>query len=246
MEGQMREAVGDRIARAFPLGYAVQSAALPGGFEAPPGRSKPWGTGHATLAATDLLDGPFAVVNADDFYGAGSYRALAGALREPSVGAVPVHALVGFPLAETLSPHGSVSRAVCEVDASGRLNGIRELLKIERHGDGARYLDESGAWKPLPASAPVSLNCWGFREAMLSELERGFAAFLAAHAGSATAEYFLPAAVQEALGAGRAEVRVLGGGGPWAGLTNPGDRPRLVSLLERLTAEGVYPRELWA
>lgn len=246
MADQMREAVGDRIARAFPVEYAVQSASLPAGFVAAAGRAKPWGTGHATLSAKHLLDGPFAVVNADDFYGAGSYRALALALREPAGEAVPVHALVGFPLAETLSPHGSVSRAVCEVDAAGRLEAIREIVTIERDGSAARYRDDSGAWRPLAADTKVSLNCWGFREAMLAELERGFAEFLARSAGSATAEFFLPAAVQAALAAGRARVRVLEGGGPWAGLTNPGDRPRLVALLERLTAEGFYPAELWA
>jgi hypothetical protein len=246
MEAEVRDAVGDRIARRIPVAYAVQDGALPGGFAAPPGRKKPWGTGHATLAAAALLDGPFAVINADDFYGASSYRMLSDFLRQPQRGPVPEYALVGFPLVATLSPDGPVSRGVCEADASGQLVSIREVLKVERDGADARGLDDSGSWRPIPGATPVSLNFWGFTPAFVAALQEGFGRFLAENATSPSAEYYLLSAVQDLVGSGRASVRVLPGGGPWNGLTYPGDRPRLVTMLEEQVARGEYPADLWA
>jgi hypothetical protein len=245
MEADVRDAVGDRVARHVPVAYAVQGG-LPAGFAPPPGRTKPWGTGHATLAAAPLLDGPFAVINADDFYGQGSYRVLAEQLRKPPEDVVPEFAIVGFPVATTLSPDGPVSRGVCTVDEKGFLVSIREVLKVEREGANARGLDETGTWRPIPGTTPVSLNFWGFTPALVPALEKGFRLFLAGSAGSASAEYFLLSGVQSLVDEGAARVRVLGGGGPWGGLTYPGDRPRLVELLESLTARGEYPRDLWA
>jgi hypothetical protein len=246
MEAQVREAVGDRIARRFPVAYAVQADSLPPGFDPPPGRTKPWGTGHAALAAAPLLDGPFAVVNADDFYGAGSYRVLAEHLRTARGAPVPEFAIVGFPLATTLSPDGPVSRGVCTVDGHGFLVSIREVLRVERDGDDAREVDEAGRAHRIPGATPVSLNFWGFDRALLPALAEGFRRFLEENAGSPKAEYFLLSAVQSLVDRGEARVRVLGGGGPWGGLTYPGDRPRLVALVESLTARGEYPRDLWA
>ncbi len=247
MERQVREAAGDRIARRGPLAYVVQDRALPRGFAGPPGRTKPCGTGHATLAAANLLDGPFAVINADDFYGAASYRVLADYFRSrPSATGVPEYALVGFPLATTLSPDGPVSRGVCTVDGSGHLVSIRETLEVEREDGDARGREDDGAWRRIPGSTPVSLNFWGFDPSFLAALEDGFHRFLERSGNSTSAEYFLPSAVQDLVGAGRARVRVLSGGGPWSGLTHPGDRPRLVSMLAALTERGLYPRDLAA
>jgi hypothetical protein len=246
MEAEVREAVGDRIARRFRVAYAIQDRALPKGFVAPAGRRKPWGTGHAALAAAPLLDGPFAVINADDFYGAASYRVLAEHFRRPRGGSLPEYAFVGFPLASTLSPDGPVTRGVCQVDESGHLVSIRELLKVERDGEDARFLDESGSWRTIPGRTPVSLNFWGFTPDFVAALHEGFERFLARDGTSATAEYFLLSAVQDLLDARRARVRVLSGGGPWNGLTYPGDRPRLVAMLEQQVARGDYPADLWA
>ncbi|HXK10703.1 MAG TPA: NTP transferase domain-containing protein [Vicinamibacteria bacterium] len=245
MEAEVRAEAGARIGRHVRLDYAVQGSALPRGLVPPPGRAKPWGTGHAALAAAPLLDGPFAVINADDFYGAGSYRVLAGYLRRPQDGPRPEFAIVGFPLATTLSPDGPVSRGVCAVDGTGFLVSIREVLKVERDGEDARGLDEAGVWRPIPGTTPVSLNFWGFTPALLAGLAEAFDRFLDRHAGSTNAEFFLNSAVQALVDAGEARVRVLGGGGPWGGLTYPGDRPRLVALLESLTARGEYPASLW-
>lgn len=242
----LREALGDRIAGRVPVAYAEQDDRLPRPFRPAPGRTKPWGTGHATLAAAPLLDGPFAVINADDFYGSGSYRLLASFLRRPQPGPVPEFAIVGFPLATTLSPDGPVSRGVCTVDDSGFLLSIREVLKIERDGESARGLDGSGTWQPIPGQTPVSLNFWGFTPALVPALESGFRRFLEEEVRSPSAEFFLPSAVQSLVDRGAARVRVLEGGGPWAGLTYPGDRPRLVALLASLTEQGQYPRDLWA
>jgi hypothetical protein len=246
MEAAVRAAAGDRIARHVPVAYAVQDRALPPGFTSPPGRSKPWGTGHAALAAAPLLDGPFAVINADDFYGMASYRALASFLARPQTGPVPEFALVGFPLRTTLSPGGPVSRAVCSVDASGHLRAIREVLRVEADGDDARGLDETGTWQPIPGETPVSLNFWGFTPALVPALEAGFRRFLEENGRSTTAEYLLPWTVQALIDSEAARVRVLGGGGPWGGLTYPDDRPRLVAMLQRLVAGGDYPAELWS
>ena len=246
MQAEMREAVGERIARGFRLDYAVQSSAPATAVSSPPGRVKPWGTGHATLAAAPLVDGPFAVINADDFYGATSYQVLADQLRRPPEGPLPEHALVGFALAATLSPDGPVSRGICSVDASGFLTSIREVLKVERDGSGARLLGDDGRQQRLAGETPVSLNFWGFTPAVLGALAEGFERFLAESGSSLTAEYFLPSAVQALVATGHARVRVLSGGGPWAGLTYTGDRPRLVELVATLTARGVYPADLWA
>jgi hypothetical protein len=245
MEAEVHEAAGERIGRQIPLAYAVQGDVLPAGFTPPAGRKKPWGTGHATLAAAAAVDGPFGVINADDFYGAGAYQALAAHLRAPQPDGRPQHALVGFPLASTLSPEGPVSRGVCSVDEAGLLVRIREVTRVEADGKNARGF-EHGGWTPLAGTTPVSLNFWGFTPAFVAALESGFARFLAENAGSETAEYYLLTAVQDLVDAGAATWRVLAGGGPWAGLTHPGDRPRLVGLLERLAAQGAYPRPLWA
>jgi hypothetical protein len=245
MEDDVRRAAGDRIARRIPVAYAVQGLSLPAGRPVPPGRTKPWGTGHATLLACPLIDGPFAVINADDFYGAATYRVLAAFLDQPRDG-LPEYALVGFPLASTLSPDGPVSRGVCEVDAAGRLVSIREVLKVEPDGPDARGLDESGRWRAIAGATPVSLNFWGFTPEFVAALRASFEAFLAVHAASTTAEYYLLSAVQDLIGSGGARVRVLSGGGPWSGLTHPGDRPRLVAMLEQQVARGAYPADLWA
>jgi hypothetical protein len=244
MEEEMRAAFGDRVARRLAVAYAEQGE-VPG-VPFPPGRTKPWGTGHATLAAAGHVDGPFAVINADDFYGAASYRVLAGFFARPAAGPAAELAIVGFPLRETLSPDGPVSRGVCDVDGEGILRSIREVLKVEPDGGDARGLDESGEWRRIPGGTPVSLNFWGFTPAVVPFLEAGFRRFLAENGTSAKAEYFLLSGVQDLVDAGKARVRVLPGGGPWGGLTYPGDRPRLASLLESLHARGEYPRDLWA
>lgn len=242
-EAAVREAVDRGLSRHLRVDYAVQDARLPSGFAPPAGRTKPWGTGHALLAAAPHLDGPFAVLNADDFYGPGSYRTLADWLGETRPASE--HALVSFALRTTLSPAGPVNRGVCDVDEEGLLRGIREVLELEKDDGDARHPDPSGDPVRVAGETPVSLNFWGFGPELLPALEASFASFLKEHGSSTTAELFLPTIVQALIDRGEARVRVLPGGGPWAGLTYPEDRPHLVNVLEEQTARGTYPRDLW-
>jgi hypothetical protein len=243
-EAAVRETMGSRLRDRLRVDYVVQDAALPPGFRSPPGRTKPWGTGHAVVAAAPRVDGPFAVLNADDFYGAGSYRILADWLRRDPP--PHEHALVGFTLRSTLSPAGPVNRGVCRVGEDGFLREIQEVLRIESDGDDARYPGEDGRPVPLAGDTPVSLNFWGFAPDVLRTFARSFGRFLDAHGQSPSAELFIPEVVQHLIVAGEVRVRVLPGGGPWAGLTHPEDRAHLVAVLAERTARGEYPRELWS
>jgi hypothetical protein len=242
-EAAVREAADRGLSRHLRVDYAVQDARLPAGFQPPPGRTKPWGTGHALLAAAPYLDGPFAVLNADDFYGAGTYRILGDWLARSPLPSE--HALVAFALRDTLSPAGPVNRGVCRVNREGFLREIREVLKIEVDGDGARHPGPDGSNVAVDGDTPVSLNFWGFSPHVLPAFEEAFRAFLAERGSSTEAELFLPQVIQALIDRGEARVKVLPGGGPWAGLTHPEDRPRLVSVLRERTERGEYPRELW-
>jgi hypothetical protein len=242
-EAAVREVVARGLDRHLQVDYAVQDAALPAGFRPPAGRTKPWGTGHALLAAAPYLDGPCAVLNADDFYGAGTYRILADWLGTPRPASE--HALVSFALRTTLSPAGPVNRGICEVGGQGLLRRIREVLVIEGDGRDARYPGPSGDPVGVAGETPVSLNFWGFGPAIVPALETSFDSFLAEHGDSTTAELFLPEIVQDLIDRDEARVHLLSGGGPWAGLTYPEDRPHLVTVLEERTASGAYPRDLW-
>lgn len=241
-QAAVQGAAGDRIARRMPVDYAVQDTALPPGFHPPPERTKPWGTGHALLAAAPYIDGPFAVLNADDFYGPASYRILAEWFRRD--GPPGEHALVGFELRATLSPAGPVNRGLCRVDGEGALREIREVLKIEADGEEARHPAPDGVAR-VSGDTPVSLNFWGFAPDIVPAFESAFGRFLEEHGASTRAELFIPDVVQPLIETGAAVVHVLPGGGPWAGLTHPEDRAHLVALLEELSAQGEYPRDLW-
>jgi NDP-sugar pyrophosphorylase family protein len=235
-EAEFKASVGARFAGRIRVDYAFQALdALPDGRTVPAGRVKPWGTGHAVWCARAELDGPFAVVNADDFYGAASFRALAEFLRTaPS--AAHEYAMVGFALANTLSEHGAVSRGVCDVSADGRLRGVEEHTGIlaREVGAGRRYAGET----------IVSMNCWGFTTAFLPQLDERWRAFLAVHGGSEKTEFYLPFAVNELLASGEAAVRVLPTSDAWFGVTYREDKPRVQAAIAALIAEGRYPSPL--
>lgn len=241
-ENEFKASVGMRFAGRIRVDYAFQALdALPEGFSVPPGRVKPWGTGHAVWCARGELDGPFAVVNADDFYGAASFRVLADFLRTAKAdgsGAVvnPDYAMVGFALANTLSEHGAVSRGVCDVSAEGRLHGVEEHTGIlaTEVGEGRRYAGET----------IVSMNCWGFTTDFLPQLDERWRAFLALNGGSEKTEFYLPFAVNELLSKGAAKVRVLPTSDAWFGVTYREDKPRVQAAITALIAEGRYPSPL--
>ena len=219
--------------------------ALPAGVARPASRRKPWGTGQAVLAAAPVVDGPFAVVNGDDFYGRAAYEALAAFLRAPVGGALRAHAVVGFPLAETLSEAGSVNRALLEVTSDGWLSGIHEVIGIEAAGRDGRVRVDGGESRLIPGSAPVSMNMWGFAPDVFATLAEAFVSFLEHHAGDERAEFLLPTHVQELVQGGHARVRVLPGKGPWCGITHPEDRARVAAALRAHVERGEYPRPLW-
>ena len=241
MEADVREAVGDRIARRFPVDYAVQDRALPPGFVPPPGRSKPWGTGHAVLAAAPFLDGTFAVINADDFYGAGAYAVAAGACHDAD--RTGDYAIVGYRLARTLSDHGAVARGVTRTEGR-RLVWLDEVRGVERTPEGIVGTFPDGV-RTLTGAEIASMNCWVFAPSIFGLLEDSFAAFLKRHGADPKAESALPEAINVLVQGSRVKVNVIDAPGPWFGMTHIADRPKVQAGLQALVDQGVYPTPLW-
>lgn len=241
-EAEFRATVGARFDARIKVDYVFQSLnALPPGQTLPAGRVKPWGTGHAVWCAREALDGPFAVVNADDFYGAGSFARLAAFLRDTpdapkNATTPPCYAMVGFSLSNTLSEHGAVSRGLCAVGADGVLTGIEEHTGI--------LATEVGPGRKYDGAATVSMNCWGFTAAFLPQLDARWRAFLAIHGTSEKTEFYLPFAVNELLAAGAAGVRVLPTPDHWFGVTYREDKPRVQAAIAALVSSGSYPSPL--
>lgn len=241
IERDFRDAIGRRLEQRMAVRYVHQELdALPPGFKAPAGRSKPWGTAHATLVAQSEVRGPFAVINADDFYGASAYRTLAA-----HFAASRDYALVGFPLSQTLSEHGSVSRGLCATDAAGQLTGITELAKIEKAPGGARYTDEAGRVNMLTGDEIVSMNCWGFTPALFPQLEEKFREFLGKHGADSKAEMYLPSTLSELHAHGQARIALHRSEDAWFGLTYKEDLPAARAAINALIAAGKYPAPLW-
>ena len=237
-EAEFRASVGARFADRVQVDYVFQSLdALPPGHALPAGRAKPWGTGHAVWCARDALHGPFAVVNADDFYGADSFARLAAFLRAASGSDTPPrYTMVGFQLANTLSEHGAVSRGVCSVGPDGALAGIEEHTGI--------LASEVGPGRKYAGATTVSMNCWGFTTAFLPQLDARWQAFLSQHGTSERTEFYLPFAVNELLAAGEARVQVLPTADHWFGVTYREDKPRVQAAIAGLVASGAYPTPL--
>ncbi|MBE2179450.1 MAG: NTP transferase domain-containing protein [Chthoniobacterales bacterium] len=211
---------------------------LPGGVAPPPFRTKPWGTAHAVWCARGAISGPFASINADDFYGADAFRIMGAYLRQPPDPAS--FAMVGYRLDKTLSEHGSVARGICAVDANGLLQGIEELTDIAARGDGTIGCGP----RNLAPDTPVSMNFWGFTPRIFPLLEQALSRFLSAHAGSGKTECYLPTAVAEMIAGEEATVRVLPSSSDWFGVTYKDDRPRVTDSIRRLVANGDYPSAL--
>lgn len=245
MEQDFRAAVGSRIERRVAVEYCRQEMEMvPGWFSIPPERRKPWGTGHAVLAARDAIGGNFAAVNADDFYGAGSYRKLAGHLQQAADGRRGDYGMVGFRLRETLSDHGTVARGVCR-SIQGLLEQVVELTRIARSGDGAVHTDPQGRARNLSGDELVSMNMWGFTPSIFEHLERAFARFLRERGREDGAEFMIPTLVNDLVAAGQAKVRVLRSSDSWFGVTYREDRDRVTSQIRDLVRRGSYPAPLW-
>jgi dTDP-glucose pyrophosphorylase len=249
MEDAFRASVGNRIAKRCEVAYVFQDLEdLPPGFSPPAGRIKPWGTAHATLSCRQAIDGPFAVINADDFYGRSAYQALFQHLeRAHLAGKGPEYCLVGYRLADTLSPHGHVARGVCTVNERGYLVQINERTRIEKRGGMAQYMVDGQTWIEIPPEATVSMNIWGFLPSLFSELEAAFVQFLRNNVGRLTeAEFYLPEVIGNLITEGKARVKVLPAGDQWFGVTYPQDKVNVKASIHSLVRQGVYPRDLWA
>jgi len=243
IEGAFKETVGARFEKHAPVEYVFQELDnLPAGFSVPEGRTKPWGTTHAVLMAADVIREPFAVINADDFYGAESYRVLAQHLLTGSID----YAMVGFILRNTLSDFGSVARGVCRVDSNGYLETVEELTNIERDGEHAKNTDSSGKVAQLTGDEAVSMNMWGFTPAVFDHLREVFHRFLERSGKELKTESYVPSAVNELVAAGKARVKVLRSSDSWFGVTYREDRPRVVASIGQLIAAGRYSPQLWS
>jgi dTDP-glucose pyrophosphorylase len=238
------EAIGRRLERQMEIVYAFQEiGTVPAGWSVPAGRVKPWGTGHAVLAARDGVRGAFAVVNADDFYGAAAYRALATHFAATG-GSAAAYAMVGYPLRQTLSENGAVSRGVCATGADGRLRSITEITRIEKAGEGARYLAADGSLCPLTGDEVVSLNFWGLTPAVFPQLDRQFAVFLDRHGAEPKAEFYLPTALSALIDGGEADVALYRSEDAWFGITYREDLRATRAAIRELVAQGKYPEKL--
>lgn len=250
IEEAFKATVGARVAKSgMEIRYAFQQLEkLPAGYTVPEGRVKPWGTAHAILAAANQIDAPFAVVNADDYYGSEAFKVMFDRLSHVQDGDKYEYAMVGFLLKNTVSENGHVSRGVCESDDAGYLTRVTERTRIETYEGGIHYSEDGGeSWTDLDGGTLVSMNLWGFTESFLQEDTARFAAFLdkALAENPMKGEYFLPSVVSQLIDEGKARVKVLTSHDKWYGVTYQEDKPLVVKALAEKTAQGQYPDGLW-
>jgi len=229
--------------------YAYQELdKLPAGFGVPEGRTKPWGTSHAVLCAAETIgEAPFAVINADDYYGKSAFKVVYDALCNAEDGAVYDYCMVGYRLGNTVTEHGSVARGVCSTDDAGFLTSITERTRIEKHPEGIFFTEDGLVWNELPEDTVVSMNLWGYTPSFLREVRDRFPAFLtkALSENPQKAEFYLPLAVEQMLTEGIARVKVLSSPDKWYGVTYAADKPAVVAALKEKTQKGLYPDGLW-
>ncbi len=248
IEAAFRQAVGSYWETRVPIEYAFQEidSGLPSSFPLRGGRQKPWGTAHAVLVTQAAVRSPFAVINADDFYGPRAYRALSAWLQKgiSFSGDRDEYAFIGYRLNNTLSEFGYVSRGVCALDERGYLAEVVERVRIEKDGQGAKTLDENGRWLKLNGDEIVSMNFWGFTPTLFGHLESGFSQFLEREGQNTEAEYYIPFAVNELVRSGKARVKYISTAEKWFGVTYPEDVPCVRSRIRELVGEGIYPKKI--
>ncbi|WP_099204074.1 sugar phosphate nucleotidyltransferase [Scatolibacter rhodanostii] len=250
IEADFKEIIGNRIEKKMTVHYAYQELDdLPAGYTLPEGRTKPWGTCHAVLSARNLIRGPFAVINADDYYGAEGFKLVFNFLKQtPKESPKYPFVLIGYSIENTLTENGHVARGVCEVNEQGQLLDITEHTHIEKQDDGAVYTEDDGTtWTKLPKGTPVSMNLWGFTKEFIDESENRFVQFLddALQDNPLKGEYFLPSVVSQLLSENKADVKVLTSSDKWYGVTYKEDKPVVMAAIEDKHKNGLYPKPLW-
>ena len=244
IEEDFKNAIGRRMEKYFDVKYAYQQLdMLPEGYSVPPTRTKPWGTGHAVLCSKDLVDGPFAVINADDYYGRSAYQSLYDFLAADRP--ENEHAMVAYLLKNTVTENGSVARGICQVE-NGYLTDVVERTKIFKDGKDAKFTEDGENFYPLSGDVPVSMNCWAFSNSMFEELESRFPSWLDDNlpGNPEKCEYFLPFVVNDMIKAGKGKIRVLNCHEAWYGITYKEDMDSVVNAIKNMRAEGIYPDAL--
>ena len=248
-EEDFKEAVGNRMESLMEVSYAYQDLKnLPGGFQMPEGRTKPWGTAHAVLSAAGQIDGPFAVINADDYYGVHAFQQIFDYLSSHEDDEKMRYTMVGYQLKNTVTDNGHVARGVCELDQDNYLMSVTERTRIEKHTDGIAYTEDDGkTWNSLADDTIVSMNMWGFTESILTEIQNGFSEFLENNLekNPLKCEYFLPSVVSRLLKEGKATVEVLATKDVWYGVTYRQDKPVIERAIKEMKQNGIYPEKLW-
>lgn len=247
IEDAFKKAVGSKYENRVAVEYVFQDLEdLPNGYTLPEGRSKPWGTSHAILAAREVVREPFAALNADDFYGANSFQVLGDFLRraEDRNGRGD-YAMVGFDLSNTLSPFGSVARGICEADTDANLTSVVELTKLEEKDGIVVNTEEDGSLTPIRADAPVSMNIWGFTPSYMEKAWREFELFLRRSGSELKSEFYIPSVVDRLIKNGEATCKILPTASRWFGVTYQEDKPYVMEQMKKLADQGDYPSPLW-
>ena len=248
-EETFKEVVGKRMESVMEVEYVFQDLYnIPEGFEVPEGRVKPWGTAHAVLSAIDVVDGPFAVINADDYYGRDSFKKIYDFLSQTEDDDKYRYTMVGYQLRNTITENGHVARGICSLDENNHLVKVVERTRIEKRGDVIAFTEDEGkTWEELAEDTVVSMNMWGFTASFLQEIKAGFAKFM--EEGLATnpmkCEYYLPSVVSRLLEEDKATVTVLTSKDKWYGVTYKEDKPLVMNALQGMKDDGVYPEEIW-
>ncbi|MCL2083599.1 MAG: sugar phosphate nucleotidyltransferase [Oscillospiraceae bacterium] len=247
IEADFEQAVGSRLRRQVDIKYAYQALNdIAPEFLVPPGRAKPWGTAHAVLAVKDMVSGPFAVINADDFYGAGAFRVMSEHLSIKKTEGIPEYCMVGYRLGNTLTDHGSVARGVCQVK-NGFLSEIQEHTNIIKKDSGASFSTDGGVtWQPIDPDAPVSMQFFGFYPTFFPLCDRYFCDFLRSEStDTLKGECYLPWVVGQTIKNNESRVKVLQSDGNWFGVTHAKDKPAVIESIADLRRQGEYPPSLW-
>ena len=248
MEQDFRDLIDQKAGRFIEVEYAFQELDdIPAGFSVPEGRVKPWGTCQAVLSCRGKVKEPFAVINADDYYGPGAFQSMYDFLTTAEDQECYQYGMVGYQLEKTLTENGHVARGVCQVSSDGYLAGITERTKIMWRNGQIQYTDDDKEWHTVPEGTTVSMNFWGFTPSMMKEMEERFPAFLenAIKENPLKAEFYLPMAVDQLLKEGKAKVKVLKSTDRWYGVTYKEDRQSVVDALQAMKDKGIYPEKLW-